>query len=412
MDSFLNKSKKSDIGKAQKALEKQKKAQENFQKKIEKYGYQKQVEQLVGKGFSDIKGILKALKQSKGDADLANQILAIAQSEQNPSDEMIALQQSVGLDNRKSKATRPFKGSNIPDYVKQEIQNSQDRDLCKKSEKAHRNNRIERDIAYKNKRPQVQEDEEEESKQDHSRKYDSQSDRSLIPIKQNYDSLKKEFLIEEYNGQLDQFKLFHEEMEKKGFNEKRKNFKVFKKFHGDQSLALQQLERKKQRGQHILVQNLEKGQFLKVYLDCDNCFYLEKCFAKFAIKGDFMVIEEKIATLMKVFQRNYENIEVVLIFSDSQLLRNRRQMSLFYNKNFQILSAIPQLKSTKELFSQVLESIREQPNEKTLFVSSNRMIQSLLIEKKAKSIMESQRFFKILQDEVIGIEEYASILCI
>ncbi|KAL4492591.1 hypothetical protein ABPG72_007704 [Tetrahymena utriculariae] len=406
MDSFLKLSKSSDNDKAQKALSKQKKAEENIQKRIEKYGYQQQVKQLVGKGFSNIKNILKALKKSKGDVDLANQILVIAQNEQNPSDELIALQQSVGQDKRKFKMMRQVQGSNIPDQVKQEFQNSQDLSKINRSNRIHRENAV-----IKSKRLQDKDDE-EENKQNVDDKLNNQSDRANILNKYNYDSLKNEILIEEYNGQLDQFKLFHQEMEKRGFSDKRKNFKAFKKHYGDQSLAIQQLERKKQRGQFKLVQNLEKGQFLKVYLDCDNCFYLEKCFTKFAIKGEFMEIEEKIATFMKVFQRNYENVEIVLIFSDSQLLKNRRQMSLFYNKTFQILSAAPQFRSSKELFNQVLESISEQPDEKTLFISSNMILQSLLIERKAKHIMESQRFFKILQDEVVGIEEYAAILCI
>ncbi|EAS04152.2 UBA/TS-N domain protein (macronuclear) [Tetrahymena thermophila SB210] len=411
MDSFQIDNKMSNSDKAQKALQKQKKNEENIQKKIDKYGFQKQVQQLVSKGFSDMKGILKALKKSKGDVDLASQILAIAINEQNPSDELIALQQSVGQDQRKNKIMRQIKGSNIPDQVKQEFINSEN--ISKINEKINRNNRVDRENrGIKNKRFQVQKEEEEEIKQDDARKRDNQSDKSSILLSQNYDSLKNEFLIEEYNGQLDQFKLFHEEMQKRGFNDKRKNFKAFKKNSGDQNLALQQLERKKQRGQLKLVQNLEKGQFLKVYIDCDNCYYLEKCFSKFAIKGDFMVIEEKIATLMKVFQRNYENIEVILIFSDSQLLKNRRQMSLFINKSFQILSAIPQFRSTKELYNQLLDSMSQQPNEKSLFISSNRMLQSLLIEKNVKNIMESQRFFKILQDDLIGIEEYAAILCI
>lgn len=94
------------------------------------------------------------------------------------------------------------------------------------------------------------------------------------------------------NELFPQFSKFNEEMKKLGFEEEKRNFNSLKKFSGDEEKAKVHLIRKKILDQLELCNNLEKGQFKRVYLDCNNCFYLEPSFLKKAIKGNFQKIEE------------------------------------------------------------------------------------------------------------------------
>lgn len=80
-----------------------------------------------------------------------------------------------------------------------------------------------------------------------------------------------------------------------------KNFKALKKHEGDETKAESHLEHKRIIETLILLKTFSKDQFSRVYMDCNNCFYLENSFVKKAIKGNFRQIEERIATLMKIF---------------------------------------------------------------------------------------------------------------
>lgn len=86
-----------------------------------------------------------------------------------------------------------------------------------------------------------------------------------------------------------------------GYTDLKKNFSAFQKNNSNEEQAELHLKLKNNLNNIQLCDSLTQKPFKTLYLDCNNCFYLEQGFLKYAKHGNFREIEEKITLLMKMF---------------------------------------------------------------------------------------------------------------
>lgn len=137
------------------------------------------------------------------------------------------------------------------------------------------------------------------------------------------DEIKKVRKMQRMLEKLPQFEAFNKKMIDAGFLDTKKNFNALKKKEGNEEKAMEHLRMKSLIEKIELQTSLAKGEYSRVVVDCNNCFYIETSFMKKAIKGNYKEIEEKIATLLRLFQNYYgSSIEVVLAFDNSKLMKD------------------------------------------------------------------------------------------
>ncbi|KAL4490369.1 hypothetical protein ABPG72_002579 [Tetrahymena utriculariae] len=323
---------------------------QKFIQSIQSLGYQNQFQAIKNEGFNDDKQILKALKKNKGDLNLALQFIKEA-PEKKP-------KKQKDSQNQSNETETPQK------YIKK----------CKAVKK-------EKSIVDK---------------------YQRKTERALERKKQ-----KLQKMIEEFP----QFKDFNQKMIQEGFEDVKKNFKALKKNEGDEQKAFSHLKHK------LILQNLQlckafsKGEIQKLYLDCNNCFFLESNFLKLARNCNYKQIEQKIATLLNLFQSCYgSQIQVVLVFDNSKLVKDEKACAEFVSQDFKMINARPEFYIADDAIVHFAskESLDDQNG--ILYVTSDRLLQARLVEQNAKKIMTSKCFFNIMKEDFIGGKSYFAVI--
>lgn len=177
-----------------------------------------------------------------------------------------------------------------------------------------------------------------------------------------------------------------------GYTDVKKNYSALKKKEGNQETAAIHLRLKRHLQNISHCESLSKQRFQTLYLDCNNCFYLDQSFLKKAKNGNFREIEEKITHLMKLFSSKYgSDIRIVLVFDNSKLVSDATTAERFLTPTFEIFTARPKFESADDLLVSLAE--RAESNDDSIYVTSDRMLQARLIDAKVKNIMTSKVLF-------------------
>ncbi|EAR90314.1 UBA/TS-N domain protein (macronuclear) [Tetrahymena thermophila SB210] len=322
-----------------------------IQAKIESLGYQNQYQAIKSEGFEDDKKILKALKKNKGDLNLALQFIKEAPQK---------------------KIKKQKDSQNQSDLMETESKK------CNKKCKAD-----------KKQKPNV----------------DKEQKKNERALERKQQKLQK--MIEEFP----QFKDFNQKMIQEGFEDVKKNFRALKKNEGDEQKAFSHLKHK------LILQNLQlcktfsKGEIQKLYLDCNNCFFLESNFLKLAKNGNYKKIEQNIATLLNLFQSCYgSQIEIVLVFDNSKLVKDEKACAGFASQDFKLISARPQFYIADDAIVHFASQESLENQNGILYVTSDRLLQARLVEQNAKKIMTSKCFFNIMKEDFIGSKSYLAVI--
>ncbi|KAL4490370.1 hypothetical protein ABPG72_002580 [Tetrahymena utriculariae] len=214
-------------------------------------------------------------------------------------------------------------------------------------------------------------------------------------------------MIEEFP----QFKDFNQKMIQEGLEDVKKNFRALKKNEGDEQKAFSHLKHK------LILQNLQlcktfsKGEIQKLYLDCNNCFFLESNFLKLAKNGNYKQIEQKIATLLNFFQSCYgSQIQVVLVFDNSKLVKDEKACAEFVSQHFKMINARPEFYIADDAFVHFASKESLDDQNSILYVTSDRLLQARLVEQNAKKIMTSKCFFNIMKEDFIGSKSSFAVI--
>ncbi|KAL4483115.1 hypothetical protein ABPG74_019141 [Tetrahymena malaccensis] len=330
-------------------IKKQKKC-EKYISRIQSLGYQNQYQALKSQGFNDEKLIIKALKKNKGDLNLA--LKFIKEGPQNKPKQQKYYQTDV---NETETPQMLIKQNNADQMQKQSVDNDQ-----RKTERA---------------------------------------------LERKQQKLQK--MIEE----LPQFKDFNQKMIQEGFEDVKKNFRALKKNEGDEQKAFSHLKHKQILQNLQLCKTFSKGEIQKLYLDCNNCFFLESNFLKLARNCNYKQIEQKIATLLSLFESSYgSQIEIVLVFDNSKLLKDEKACDQFVSQNFKLINARPQFQIADDAIVDFASKESQADQNSILYVTSDRLLQARLVEHNAKKIMTSKCFFNIMKDEFIGSKSYFAVI--
>ncbi|KAL4483116.1 hypothetical protein ABPG74_019142 [Tetrahymena malaccensis] len=322
-----------------------------IQAKIENLGYQNQYQAIKNEGFENDKKILKALKKNKGDLNLALQFIKEApqykpKKQKDPQNQSNEMEIESKKCNKKCKADKKEKSSAEKDQRKTE------RALERKQQKLQK-------------------------------------------------------MIEEFP----QFKDFNQKMIQEGFEDVKKNFRALKKNEGDEQKAFSHLKHKQILQNLQLCKTFSKGEIQKLYLDCNNCFFLESNFLKLAKNGNYKEIEQKIATLLGLFESSYgSQIEIILVFDNSKLLKDEKACSEFVSQNFKLVNARPQFQIADDAIVDLASKESLDNQNSILYVTSDRLLQARLVEQNAKKIMTSKCFFNIMKDDFIGSKSYFEVI--
>jgi hypothetical protein len=91
---------------------------------------------------------------------------------------------------------------------------------------------------------------------------------------EGYDK-KSERKMERMLAKLPSFGAFNEKMKLLGYTDVKKNFQALKKKEGDEAKAQEHIHFKKIMETLVTKQTIQKGEYSRVVVDCNNCFYLD-----------------------------------------------------------------------------------------------------------------------------------------
>ncbi|EAR96617.2 UBA/TS-N domain protein (macronuclear) [Tetrahymena thermophila SB210] len=211
--------------------------------------------------------------------------------------------------------------------------------------------------------------------------------------------------------EIPNFEDLNNQLSKLGFGDAKENFKALKKNERNPEKAASHLQKKQSLQKLQLRESFSKGELKKIFVDCNNCFFIEHSFIKQSVKGDFKQIEEKIATLMKLFQASYENqIQIVLVFDNSSMMKDQSLAQQFADDSFKLISSKPQFQNADDALVHFASLEIPEVQSSILFVTSDQMLQARLVEKNVKNIMSSKRFFSFIKDNFVGSKAYSAVV--
>ncbi|KAL4477563.1 hypothetical protein ABPG74_002713 [Tetrahymena malaccensis] len=244
--------------------------------------------------------------------------------------------------------------------------------------------------------------EKEKSDSEEKRKHRNRKERSPSKRKEKLDKMMEE---------IPNFQELNDQLSKLGFDDAKQNFKALKKNERNPEKAASHLQKKQSLQKLQLRESFSKGELKKVFVDCNNCFFIEHSFMKQSIKGNFKLIEEKIATLMKLFQASYESqIEIVLVFDNSSMMTDQALTQQFTDASFKLITSKPQFNNADDALVHLASLENPEALSSVLFVTSDQMLQARLVEKNVNNIMSSKRFFSFIRDNFIGSKTYSAVI--
>ncbi|KAL4496558.1 hypothetical protein ABPG72_015919 [Tetrahymena utriculariae] len=240
------------------------------------------------------------------------------------------------------------------------------------------------------------------SSSEEKKKWRDRKERSPSKRKEKLDKMVEE---------IPNFQELNNQLSKLGFEDVKQNFKSLKKNERNPEKAASHLQKKQSLQKLQLCESFSKGELKKVFIDCNNCFFIEHSFMKQSVKGNFKEIEEKIATLMKLFQIGYENqLEIALVFDNSSMMKDSALTQQFTDDSFKLISSKPQFQNADDALVHLASLENPEVLSSTLFVTSDQMLQARLVEKNVKKIMSSKRFFNFVKDNFISSKTYSAVV--
>lgn len=100
-----------------------------------------------------------------------------------------------------------------------------------------------------------------------------------------------------------------------------------------------------------------------------------------------------------------------MVFDSSKLMKDEEKSAIYLSKNFKMMNARPEYNTADDLLVEFASKESAEKLLTTLFVTSDRMLQARLVDKKAINIMASKVFFKNLEsDDLVGKRGYAAVV--
>jgi len=100
-----------------------------------------------------------------------------------------------------------------------------------------------------------------------------------------------------------------------------------------------------------------------------------------------------------------------MVFDNSKLMKDAEKASIYLSENFKMMNARPEYNTADDLLVEFASKESAEKLLKTLFVTSDRMLQARLVDQKAINIMASKVFFRALEtDDLIGKRGYAAVV--
>jgi predicted RNA-binding protein with PIN domain len=144
-----------------------------------------------------------------------------------------------------------------------------------------------------------------------------------------------------------------------------------------------------------LINELGNLTFTQLYLDGNNMLFVDDILRKLCLKKNLSGAAKKLSEAVEIYSKQ-EKLSTILIFDILKECFEKEEDGV----KFQVCSAKPDFETSDDALVEWAGGLSASAMESILFVTSDRVLQTRLIQKGAKHIMKSGVWFKLMKAKI------------